>query len=141
MPKKLLAATAVVLSLGGFTALPAVAQDVEVDAELAAKGETVFRRCSACHQVGEGAVNRVGPALTGVIGRTAGTQEGFRYSNAMTAAGEGGLVWTEEELYAYLENPRAKVQGTNMAFAGLRDSDERLAVIEYIKQQGGVHTE
>jgi cytochrome c len=141
MPKKLLAATAVVLSLGGFTALPAVAQDVEVDAELAAKGETIFRRCSACHQVGEGAVNRVGPTLTGVIGRTAGTQEGFRYSNAMKAAGEGGLVWTEEEMYAYLENPRAKVQGTNMAFAGLRDSEERLAVIEYIKQQGGVHTE
>jgi cytochrome c len=141
MPKKLLAATAVVLSLGGFTALPAVAQDVEVDAELAAKGETVFRRCSACHQVGEGAQNRVGPSLNGVIGRTAGTAEGFRYSNAMKAAGEGGQVWTEEEMYSYLENPRAKVQGTNMAFAGLRDSEERLAVIEYIKQQGGVHTE
>jgi cytochrome c len=141
MPKKLLAATAVVLSLGGFTALPAVAQDVEVDAELAAKGETVFRRCSACHQVGEGAQNRVGPSLNGVIGRTAGTVEDFRYSNAMKAAGEGGQVWTEEEMYSYLENPRAKVQGTNMAFAGLRDSEERLAVIEYIKQQGGVHTE
>jgi cytochrome c len=141
MPKKLLAATAVVLSLGGFTALPAVAQDVEVDVELAAKGETVFRRCSACHQVGEGAQNRVGPSLNGVIGRTAGTAEGFRYSNAMKAAGEGGQVWTEEEMYSYLENPRAKVQGTNMAFAGLRDSEERLAVIEYIKQQGGVHTE
>jgi cytochrome c len=141
MPKKLLAATAVVLSLGGFTALPAVAQDVEVDAELAAKGETVFRRCSACHQVGEGAQNRVGPSLNGVIGRTAGTVEDFRYSNAMKAAGEGGQVWTEEEMYSYLENPRAKVQGTNMAFAGLRDSEERLAVIEYITQQGGVHTE
>jgi cytochrome c len=145
MPNKLLAATAVVLSLGGFTALPAAAQDAEVDAEvdaeLAAAGEAVFRRCSACHQVGPEAQNRVGPVLNEVIGRTAGTVEGFRYSNAMTEAGEGGLVWTEEEMYAYLENPRQKVPGTNMAFAGLRDSDERLAVIEYIKQEGGVHTE
>ena len=143
MPKKLLAAAAVILSLGGYTALPAAAQDaeVEVDAELASKGEAVFRRCSACHQVGEGAQNRVGPSLNEVIDRTAGSVEGFRYSNAMKAAGEGGLVWTEEEMYAYLENPRAKVAGTNMAFAGLRDTDERLAVIEYIKQEGGVHTE
>jgi cytochrome c2 len=131
MPKRLLAACAVALGVG----LPGLALAQEVDEELAAQGETVFRQCQACHQVGPDAQNRVGPVLTGVVGRTAGTYEGFRYSSAMQEAGQSGLVWTEEELDVYLENPRQKVQGTNMAFAGLRQEDQRLAVIEYIEQQ------
>lgn len=102
------------------------------DADLVAEGEKVFRRCSACHMVGEGAQNRVGPELSDVIGRTAGAVEGFRYSAAMTEAGQNGLVWDEETIYTYLEKPREFVKGTNMAFAGLPKTEDRKAVIAYI---------
>lgn len=133
MPYRILAALALAVSIGGVGALPAAAQ--EVDEELAEEGESVFRRCQACHMVGPDAQNRVGPILTGVVGRQAGTVEDFNYSDAMVEAGENGLVWTEEELSAYLEAPRQAVSGTNMAFAGLRSEEDRAAVIEYIKQQ------
>jgi cytochrome c2 len=132
MPSRLLAAGALALLM----AAPAGAQ--EIDEELAAQGERVWRQCQACHQVGEGAQNRVGPHLNGVIGRQAGSLEGFRYSGAMVEAGEGGLVWEEQALEDYLENPRAKVPGTSMAFAGLRNPDDRDAVVEYIKANGGL---
>jgi len=113
-----------------------MAQDV--DEALAEEGAKVFRRCAACHQVGPDAKNRVGPVLTDVIGRTAGTLEGFNYSPAMVEAGEGGLVWDEETLLTYLEDPKGMVEGTNMAFAGLRKEEDRHAVIEYIKQQSAM---
>lgn len=129
MLTKLLAAGA--MAFAGLAAAPAFAQD----ADLAAEGESVFRRCAACHQVGPDAVNRVGPELTDVIGRTAGTVEDFRYSDAMIEAGEGGLVWDEASLDTYLENPKGLVEGTKMVFPGLRDEADRLAVIEYIKSQ------
>ena len=64
----------------------------------AALGETVFKKCMSCHAAGEGATNKVGPVLTGVVGRTAGTYEGYSYSQAMKDAGAGGLVWTPENL-------------------------------------------
>ena len=122
---------AMALTLGTLAAGPALAQD-----DLVAEGEDVFKRCAACHQVGEGAENRVGPHLNGVIGRTAGTLEGFSYSDAMVEAGAGGLVWDEATLSEYLENPRAMVKGTKMAFAGLRDDADRAAVIAYIAANG-----
>ena len=134
MPKRLLAASAVAMSLG----MPGLAPAQEIDEALAAEGERVFRQCQACHQVGPDAQNRVGPALTGVVGRTAGTLEGFRYSDAMVEAGQNGLVWTEEELETFLENPREHVPGTSMAFAGLRQPEQRDAVVEYIKANGGI---
>jgi cytochrome c2 len=136
MPKKLLAASALALSLGVLPAGLAGAQ--EIDEALAAEGERVWRQCQACHQIGDGAQNRVGPHLNGVLGRTAGTLDGFRYSSAMVAAGEEGLVWDEPTLEAYLENPRAKVAGTSMSFAGLRQAEQRDAVVEYIKASGGI---
>ena len=80
------------------TAGAALAQD-------AAKGEKLFKRCAACHQVGADAGNRTGPVLTGVIGRKAGSFEGYRYGKSMKAAGEAGLVWEEETLLRYLANP------------------------------------
>ena len=133
MPKNLLAASAVALSLG----LPGFAFAQEVNQELAAEGESVWRQCQACHQVGEDAQNRVGPHLNGVVGRTAGTAEDYSYSEAMVEAGANGLTWTEEELSAFLENPREHVPGTKMTFAGIRDEQQRLAVIEYVKANGG----
>jgi cytochrome c len=93
------------------------------------RGERVFRQCQTCH-VTDAGVNKVGPSLHGIIGRKAGTVAGFRYSNANK---NSGITWTEQELYSYLENPRAKVPGTIMSFVGLRDSQQRADVIAYLK--------
>ncbi len=73
----------------------------------ATAGAKVFKKCKACHQVGPGAKNRTGPVLNGVIGRTAGTADGFKYSKSMIAAGEGGLVWDAEKIPNFIENPSA----------------------------------
>lgn len=100
-----------------------------------AKGKTIFNRCFACHTLNEGGPNRVGPNLYGVIGRQAGTKVGFNYSPAMKKAGEDGLVWSEETLVAYLENPRTYVPGNRMVFVGLPKLQDRLDVIAYIEQQ------
>ncbi|MEM6441900.1 MAG: cytochrome c family protein, partial [Pseudomonadota bacterium] len=97
-----------------------------------ASGEKIFRKCSACHMVGDGAKNRVGPILTGVIGRPAAAVDGFKYSKAMAAKGDEGLVWTPEVLLEYLERPRDYVKGTSMSYAGLRKEDERRDVIAYL---------
>ncbi len=121
------------LALTGLLAAPALAQD----ADQVAAGEKVFRKCAACHQIGEGAKSGVGPALTGVIGRTAGTLEGFRYSKPMVTAGEEGLVWNDDTLFTYLADPKAMVKGTKMMFAGLKSEDDRHAVIAYIEASGG----
>ncbi|KZY37987.1 MFS transporter [Roseovarius sp. HI0049] len=102
------------------------------DPELVARGERVFRKCKACHQVGEGAKNRVGPHLNGVMGREAGAVEGFRYSKALETAAEEGLVWTEEALGAFLTDPRAFLKGTKMAFAGLKSEEDRAAIAAYL---------
>lgn len=98
-----------------------------------AEGEKVFRKCMACHMVGPDAENRVGPVLNGVVNRTAGTLEGFSYSDAMIEAGQNGLVWDDATLHEYLEKPRDIVPGTKMAFAGLRKEEERDDVIAYLE--------
>lgn len=94
-------------------------------------GERLFRQCATCHTVAEG-VNRVGPSLHAIIGRTAGSVAGFHYSDANK---NSGIKWTEQELFAYLENPRAKVPGTTMAFVGLRAPQDRADVIAYLKEK------
>lgn len=106
---------------------PAVADDPE-------NGEQVFRKCRACHQVGDSAKNAVGPQLNGIVGRQAATIVGFNYSAAMKEAGEKGLVWNEENLSKYLENPRKFIPKNKMAFAGLKDDDDRKDVIAYLKK-------
>jgi len=95
-----------------------------------ARGEKVFRKCLACHTLEPGA-RKIGPSLYGVIGREAGTLEGFRYSPAMQRA---DFVWTEERIMEYLENPRQYVPGNRMAFVGLRNPQDREDVIAYLKQ-------
>lgn len=99
-----------------------------------AAGRRVFVRCQTCHVIEEG-VNRVGPSLYGIFGRTAGTVDGFRYS---TANANSGVVWDAENMFEYLENPRAFIPGTIMAFPGIRSAQERADVIAYIKDNGGV---
>jgi cytochrome c len=97
-------------------------------------GEDVFKKCRACHDVGPDAKNKIGPILNNLIGRKAGTIEGFNYSDANKEAGSKGLVWTEEVLFKYLENPLKFMPRTKMAFAGLKDEQDRKDVIEYLKK-------
>ena len=97
-------------------------------------GETVFKKCRACHMIGPEAANRVGPSLNGVIGRKAGTVDGFNYSDANKAAGSDGLIWTEEVLFKYLEKPLAFMPKTKMAFPGLNEEQDRRDIIAYLKK-------
>ncbi|WP_420338742.1 MAG: c-type cytochrome [Labrenzia sp.] len=99
-----------------------------------ANGEKVFRKCAACHAVGEDAKNKVGPQLNGVVGRAWGTIEGYKYSpSLMEGAGEG-RVWDVETLDAYLLKPRDVIPKGRMAFAGLRKDEDRADVIAYLSQ-------
>lgn len=98
----------------------------------AAAGEKVFRKCQACHAVGDGAENKVGPVLNGVVNRAVAAVEGFAYSKALTSLADEGRTWTPEELSAFLEKPRDYAKGTKMAFVGLRKDEERQDVIAYL---------
>jgi len=102
-------------------------------AQDAAAGEKVFAKCKICHQVGEGAKNGVGPVLNGVVGRKAGSEEGYNYS---TANKSSGLTWDDATLKQYLKNPRAMVPGTKMIFPGISNEKEIDDVIAYLKQFG-----
>ena len=109
----------------GLSAAPAMASGD------AAAGEKLFKRCKACHVV-DAEKHKTGPHLVNIMGRTAGTVEGYkRYSKAMKAS---GIVWNEETLDGYLEKPKAYVKGTRMAFAGLRKEADRANVIAYLKR-------
>ncbi|MCX2724648.1 c-type cytochrome [Roseibium salinum] len=99
----------------------------------AAAGEKIFKKCQACHAVGEGAANKVGPALNGIVGAPAGQVEGYKYSKGMIEAAEGGLVWDEETLGAYLQKPKDVVPKTKMSFAGLRKDAEVADAIAYLE--------
>lgn len=112
---------------------PAAVEEAAIDPELAAAGEKVFKKCKACHQVGEGAKNRTGPILNNLFGAVAGTVEDFRYSSVMVEAGENGLVWDAETLDEFLTKPRDYMRGTKMSFSGLRKEDDRAALIEYLR--------
>ncbi|MEW6644602.1 MAG: cytochrome c family protein [Pseudomonadota bacterium] len=114
----------VVLGAGWLVAVPAAAQD-------AAAGEKIFVQCKACHQIGESAKNAVGPVLNGVIGRKAGSVEGFNYS---TANKNSGLTWDEATFRDYIKDPRAKVPGTKMAFGGVKDPKQIEDLLAFLKQ-------
>lgn len=96
-----------------------------------ARGEQVFDdRCGGCHAVGQGA--KSGPELNNLIGRPAASLEGFKYSDGMVEAGQNGVVWNIETLSAFITKPRSVVNGTNMAFTGLRNPDDVANVIAYL---------
>jgi len=119
-----LSAIAATMAIGASVVL---AQDADNGAE-------VFRRCRACHDVGDKAKNKVGPLLNGIVGRKAGTIEGFNYSDANKKAGAEGWVWTEEKMMIYLLDPRAAMPGNKMAYAGLKDEQDRKDLIAYLKK-------
>ena len=95
-----------------------------------ASGKTVFTQCMTCHSAKAGE-NKVGPSLHGIIGRHSGMIPNFHYS---TANKTSGLVWTEQELYKYLENPQKTVPGTFMTFTGVKDPQKRADVIAYLQE-------
>lgn len=95
-------------------------------------GKTEFKKCMACHAVGEGATNRVGPVLNDVFGRVAGTFEGYKYSQAMIDKGAAGLVWDHETLVQFLRKPKDFVPGTKMTFAGFKDEAAEENLLAYL---------
>ncbi len=103
------------------------------DADLAAAGEKVFKKCKACHQVGEGAQNKVGPVLNGVYGAAVAHVDDFKYSGDMQDAHDAGTVWDDAHLSEFLAKPKAVYKKTKMSFAGLKKDDDIKAVIEYLK--------
>jgi len=111
-----------------------VAAAPAVDPALVKAGEKVFKKCKACHAVGDKAKHKIGPHLNGIFGRTAGTAEGFKkYSKDMKGAGADGLVWDEETLATFLAKPKSMIKRTKMAFAGLKKEADLTAVIAYLK--------
>ena len=121
------------IQIGALTALALAASLGAAAAQDAAAGESAFKVCKACHQVGEGAKNAVGPVLNGVVGRAAGTAADYNYTDANK---NSGLTWDEATLTVYLKDPKAKVPGTKMAFPGLKKDEDIANVIAYLKQFG-----
>ena len=107
----------------------AVVADAGPDPELVAAGEKVFGKCKACHQVGDGAKNRSGPVLNGIVGADIASVDGFKYSKVLS---EMDGAWTEEALAGFLANPRGYAKGTKMSFAGLKKEDDIAAVTAYL---------
>lgn len=121
------------LAMTAMLAGQAVAQDTG-DAEA---GRRVFSQCRACHVTDQGAKSPVGPNLHGVFGRTAGTLEGFRFSEPMKKKGAEGLVWNDQTIRAYIANPRAVVPGGSMVFAGIRNEKQLNDLIAYLRKVTG----
>jgi cytochrome c len=108
-----------------------VAGLAHAQAQDAAAGEKVFAVCKACHQIGPNAKNAVGPVLNGVIGRHSGSVEGYNYSPANK---NSGFTWDEATFREYIKDPKAKVPGTKMVFAGIKDEQKVNDLVAYLKQ-------
>jgi len=120
MLKKLIPTAILIAALS----IPAMAQDAQ-------KGKTVFNVCLACHTIGPGAQNKIGPELNGLDGRKAGTVANFDYSDANKSS---GIVWNEETFEDYIKNPAAKVPGTKMIFPGIKNEQQEKDLWAYISQ-------
>ena len=121
-------------SFAPFTALLGLALAMTAQPALAdgdpAAGQKVFNKCKACHSL-EAGQNKIGPSLAGVLGREAGTVEGFKYSDAMKAS---AVSWNEENLTAYLANPKEFMPGNRMTFPGIKKEDEMEDLLAYLKE-------
>ena len=114
-----------------FVALLAITGSGEALAQDAAAGEKVFGVCKMCHQIGETAKNALGPELNGLIGRKSGSVAGHSYSAANK---ESGLTWDEPTFREYIQNPKGKVPGTKMIYAGLKDEQKINDLVAFLKQ-------
>jgi cytochrome c len=97
-----------------------------------AQGAKVAKKCLTCHSLDKDGPNKIGPALWGVVGRAAGTHEGFAYSDAMKNSGK---TWSLQELDAYLTEPKAVVPGNKMSFVGVKKPEERAALLRWLRDQ------
>ena len=104
----------------------ALAQDVTA-------GKSSFNKCMACHAIGEGAKNKVGPELNGLDGRKSGTTAGYSYSEANK---NSGITWGKDVFLEYIKEPKAKIPGTKMVFAGIKDAKEASDLWAYLAQFG-----
>ena len=120
MVKPLITAATLIVASAGVT----LAQDVE-------KGATIFKKCALCHKIGPGATNLVGPVLNGLDGRHSGSVAGFNYSDANK---NSGIVWSEQTFGDYIKDPKAKIPGTKMVFAGIKNEREAKDLWAYLKQ-------
>ena len=121
--KKLTLSTLVVI-MSQIAVSAALAQDV-------AAGKTSFNKCLACHAIGEGAKNKVGPELNGLNGRKSGTAADYSYSDANK---NSGITWNEAEFKTYIKDPKAKIPGTKMIFAGIKNETEAGDLWAYLAQ-------
>ena len=122
MKKLTLSALIVLASAAASSA--ALAQDV-------AAGKTSFNKCLACHAVGDGAKNKVGPVLNGLQGRKSGTVEGYSYTEANK---NSGITWDEATFKDYIKDPKAKIPGTKMVFAGIKNEQEASDLWAFLAQ-------
>jgi cytochrome c len=109
-----LTSSALIVIAATTAASGALAQD-------AAAGKTSFNKCLACHAIGEGAKNKVGPELNGIDGRKSGTAEGYSYSEANK---NSGITWNKDQFLDYIKDPKAKIPNTKMVFAGIKNEKE-----------------
>lgn len=114
------------LALCGASVGMAAAQD-------AGAGANSFKKCTPCHDTGETAKNKVGPILNGLDGRKSGSVAGYNYSDANK---KSGIAWNEAAFLDYIKDPRAKVPGTKMIFAGIKNETEAKNLWTYLKQFG-----
>lgn len=124
MTKRLMTMTAIAAMSIAATATIAAAQDV-------AAGQHSFNKCLPCHAIGPDAENKIGPELNGLDGRHSGTAPNYSYSDANK---NSGIVWNEEIFAEYIKDPRAKIPGTKMIFAGIKNEQEIKDLWAYIKQ-------
>lgn len=124
---------ALALSLAAALALITTPASADLIGDAEAGAQVFARECSACHQIGEGAVHRVGPHLNRIFDSRAGSHDGFNYSRPLLRMGADGMVWRLDTLDAYIENPRALVSGTRMSYRGLRDEDARANLLAYLR--------
>lgn len=112
------------LALAGASSSFAMAQDAEA-------GAKSFNKCRACHQIGDGAKNLVGPLLNGLFGRKSGSIDGYNYSDANK---NSGITWDEAVFAEYIRDPKAKIPGTKMVFAGIKNDKEVTDLTAFLKQ-------
>ena len=107
-----------------FSGVIAAAQDI-------GKGATVFKQCAVCHKIGTGATNGIGPELNGLDGRHSGSVPSYSYSDANK---NSGVVWSEQTFVDYIKDPKAKIPGTKMVFAGIKNEQAAEDLWAYLKQ-------
>jgi cytochrome c len=123
-PMKKLTLSTLFVAAATAAASSALAQDADA-------GKTSFNKCLACHAVGEGAKNKVGPVLNGLDGRKSGSIEGYSYSDANK---NSGITWNKDVFLEYIKDPKGKIPGTKMVFAGIKNEKEANDLWAYLSQ-------